>query len=178
MWTLLSVYMNIEFNIPENMYGFLPTTNAIIVVTLQLTATKIAKNYRSLYVIAFGAILYTIAFSGVGLSSNFWAFLLCMVIMSIGELFPRPHRHHLRRQFSSSRQTWALHEHLFTHMGCRLRHRSHGRQLSQRLYQPPSHLVWSKHHRILWGNHFHIYLPNPEKTHQSSPLIKIKNITY
>ncbi len=90
MWTLLSVYMNIEFNIPENMYGFLPTTNAIIVVTLQLAATKIAKNYRPLYVIAFGAILYTIAFSGVGLSSNFWAFLLCMVIMSIGELFLVP----------------------------------------------------------------------------------------
>lgn len=90
MWTLLSVYMNSEFGIPENMYGFLPTTNAIIVITLQLFATKIAKKYQPLHMIAFGAILYTIAFSGVGLSSTFLAFLFCMIIMSIGELFLVP----------------------------------------------------------------------------------------
>ena len=178
MWTLLSVYMNTEFNIPENMYGFLPTTNAIIVVTLQLTATKITKNYRPHLCDCFWCHIIYNCFFRSGLIIQFLGIPILYGHHVHWRALSRPHRHHLRRQFSSPRQTWALHERLFTHMGCRLRHRSHGRQLSQRLYQSPGNLVWGKPHRILWGNHFHIYLPNPEKTHPSSPLIKIKNITY
>ena len=90
MWTLLSVYMNGEFNIPENIYAYIPATNAFMVVTLQMFATKISKKFKSLNIVVFGAILYTIALTSVGFSTNFGAFLSCMVIMSIGEIFLVP----------------------------------------------------------------------------------------
>jgi len=43
---LMPVYANGIFNVPESQYGFIPTTNALMVVFLQVFVTRITTRYR------------------------------------------------------------------------------------------------------------------------------------
>jgi MFS family permease len=90
VWVLLPVYAKQNYQIPESMYGWIPTTNALMVVTLQLSVTKITKRHQTLPVLATGAVFYTIAASSIIIAGGFWGFWLSMVIMTIGELIIVP----------------------------------------------------------------------------------------
>lgn len=90
MWTLMPVYAKQNFGVPENQYGFIPTTNAIMVVTLQLTITNWSKKLRPLLAMAIGGTFYTIAIGSVALGTGFWWFWGSMVVMTIGELILVP----------------------------------------------------------------------------------------
>jgi hypothetical protein len=63
IWVLLGVYMKQNFLIPETQWGFIATTNALMVVLLQLPVTQITKRYAPLGVLAVGALFYA---AGVG----------------------------------------------------------------------------------------------------------------
>jgi MFS family permease len=86
IWVLLGVYAKENYGIRENQYGLIPTTNAIMVVTLQILVTGITKRYRLLPMMAVGAFFYATANASIALSTQFWMFWLSMVIMTIGEL--------------------------------------------------------------------------------------------
>ncbi len=86
MWIIMPLYAKQNFGVPENMYGFIPTTNALMVVFLQVAVTAMTKKHSPLTMMSFGMLLYALANGGVALSSNFWGFWMCMVLMSIGEL--------------------------------------------------------------------------------------------
>lgn len=86
VWTLLPVYTNTIFNIPESQYGFIPTTNAVMVVTLQFVVTLITRRHKSMAVMTVGTIFYGLSTFLVAFFSGFWGFWLCMVVMTIGEL--------------------------------------------------------------------------------------------
>lgn len=86
VWVLLPVYTNINSNIPERLYGFIPTTNAVMVVTLQYMVTQITRRHKSMTMMMVGTIFYAAAVAMVSLFSGFWGFWFCMVIMSTGEL--------------------------------------------------------------------------------------------
>jgi MFS family permease len=90
IWVLLPVYAKQNYQIPENIYGWIPTTNAIMVVLLQVSVTKITKRYPTLPVLATGAALYTIAVASIAAGIGFWSFWLSMVIMTVGELILVP----------------------------------------------------------------------------------------
>jgi MFS family permease len=90
MWVLMPVYVNSIYNVPVNQYGLIPTTNAAMVVTLQLFVTRITKRYPSLPVMACGAFFYGLGAGLVALAAGFWGFWTCMVIMTIGELILVP----------------------------------------------------------------------------------------
>lgn len=90
IWVLLAVYTKQNFGIPERMYGFIPTTNAIMVVTLQIFITRQTKKYHPLIVMAFGAIFYASSALMIAFGSGFWFFWLAMVVMTIGELVMVP----------------------------------------------------------------------------------------
>lgn len=90
MWILLPVYANTGFGIPESQYGFLPTTNALMVVFLQFAVTMLTKRFRSLPVMAAGSAFYALSIVLVAFSTGFWGFWICMVIMTIGELVISP----------------------------------------------------------------------------------------
>jgi MFS family permease len=90
IWILLSVYTKINFGISERQYGLIPTTNALMVVFLQVGVTMISKRFPPLRVLAVGALFYTIAVSLVAVGTGFWGFWLCMVIMTTGELLLVP----------------------------------------------------------------------------------------
>lgn len=90
MWVLLAVYIKQNFGLAEATYSWLPTTNALMVVFLQVFITRFFKRYRDTQVMPIGAFFYAAAMVIVGFSSQFWGFWLAMAVMTIGELITAP----------------------------------------------------------------------------------------
>lgn len=90
IWVLLSVYTKVNYGVSERQYGLIPTTNALMVVLLQVAVTQVSKRFPPLRVLAVGALFYAVAVSCVALGTGFWGFWLCMVIMTTGELLLVP----------------------------------------------------------------------------------------
>jgi MFS family permease len=90
MWILLAVYTKQNYGIAESQYGFIPTTNALMVILFQFAVTMVTKRFSPLPIIALGAFFYTLGTSGVILAQGFWGFWLCMVILTLGELIMQP----------------------------------------------------------------------------------------
>lgn len=90
IWVLLAVYAKQNYGVPENMYGFIPATNAIMVVTLQLFVTKQTKRRQPIRMIAIGAFFYGMAAMIIGFGNGFWWFWVAMVVMTLGELIMVP----------------------------------------------------------------------------------------
>jgi len=86
MWTLMPVYAKQNYGLQESLYGLIPTTNALMVVFLQLPVTSVTKRYRNRLMMALGAALYALGAGAVSLAAGFFGFWIAMVIMSIGEL--------------------------------------------------------------------------------------------
>lgn len=90
VWILLSVYSNQQFGVPESLYGFLPVTNAVMVVLLQVLVTQWTKRQPTLRMVALGSLFYAVGVGSVALGTGFWGFWVSMVIMTIGELIAVP----------------------------------------------------------------------------------------
>ncbi len=90
MWVLLSVYTKTNYGLPESRYGFIPMTNALMVVFLQFPVTQVTKRYPPLLMLATGSLFYAVGVGSVALGSGFRDFWLSMVIMTIGELILVP----------------------------------------------------------------------------------------
>lgn len=86
LWVLLAVYTKNNFGIPENVYGWIPTTNALMCVFVQYAVTRITRRYPTLPVTAVGMLIYAIGVGSVALMSGFWGFWLSMVVLTFGEL--------------------------------------------------------------------------------------------
>ena len=90
VWVLLSVYLKSQFGISEQQYGWLPTTNALMVVFLQVFITRALKRYSAYRVMVWGAVFYIGAPLLIALSDQFWGFWVAMVVMTLGELVLAP----------------------------------------------------------------------------------------
>jgi len=90
IWILMPVYANGEYNVPESLYGFIPTTNALMVVFLQVFVTQKTKHYRPLPVMTIGTLFYTLGVGSVAFGQSFIGFWISIVIMTIGELILMP----------------------------------------------------------------------------------------
>ncbi len=90
MWVLLSVYLKTHFGISERLYGWLPTTNALMVVFLQVAITRATRTKPAGKVMGWGAVFYILAPLVVALSAGFWGFWIAMVLMTLGELIVVP----------------------------------------------------------------------------------------
>lgn len=90
MWILLPVYANQNYGIPENIYGLIPTTNALIVIFFQVIVTKKTKRFRTLPMMALGMAFYAVGTGSVALGRGFWGFWISIVIITIGELIIVP----------------------------------------------------------------------------------------
>jgi MFS family permease len=86
LWILMPVYAKTNFGIPEALYGWIPTTNAMMCVFVQYSITSVTRRYRTLPVMAAGMFVYAIGVGSVALMSNFWGFWVSMVILTFGEL--------------------------------------------------------------------------------------------
>jgi len=86
LFVLLPVYAKEQFGVVENQYGFIMATNAAMVVLFQYAVTQVAKRYRPLPVLAVGAFLYALGAGSVAWGQGFVAFLLSMIILTVGEM--------------------------------------------------------------------------------------------
>jgi len=90
IWILMPVYANGIYNVPENQYGFIPTTNALMVVFLQVFVTRFTKRYHPLPVMAVGTFFFALGVGSVALGHSFFGFWISIVVMTIGELILMP----------------------------------------------------------------------------------------
>lgn len=90
LWVLMAVYSKDNFGLSESLYGFIPMTNALMVVFLQIPVTQVTKRFKTMPVMAVGALFYAVGVASVALGKGFWGFWTSMVIISIGELIMVP----------------------------------------------------------------------------------------
>ncbi len=90
IWVLLGVHAKTNYGVTENLYGFIPMTNAVMVVALQALVTRQTKRRAPLPVLALGSLFYAVAVSSVAFGRGFWGFWFSMVIMTFGELMLMP----------------------------------------------------------------------------------------
>ncbi len=90
LWVLLGAYTKENYGLPESVYGLIPTTNALMVVFLQLFVTRKTSRHNPLGVMALGTLLYGIGVGSIALGNGFWGFWISMVIVTIGELMVIP----------------------------------------------------------------------------------------
>jgi len=86
VFVYLSVYAKEQFGVPESSYGFIMTTNAMMVVLLQYGVSRITKRYPDLPMLAMGALFYALGAGSVALGHSFSAFLASMVLLTVGEM--------------------------------------------------------------------------------------------
>ena len=86
LWVLLAVYTKKYFGMQENLFGWIPTTNALMCVFVQYFVTQITRRHPPLKVGAIGMLIYAAGVGSVALMSGFWGFWLSMVILTFGEL--------------------------------------------------------------------------------------------
>lgn len=90
MWVLMAVYAKTNYGVEESRYGWIPTTNALMVVLFQFLVTQVFKRYPPMKVLALGAFFYAISNLCVAISTGFWGFWSSMVVMTVGELILVP----------------------------------------------------------------------------------------
>jgi MFS family permease len=90
MWVLMAVYAKQQYHVPENLYGLIPTTNALMVVFFQVVVTQVTKRQPPLKMLTMGALFYAAGVGSVSLARGFWGFWLSMVVMTLGELILMP----------------------------------------------------------------------------------------
>lgn len=90
IWVLLGVHAKTNFGVTENLYGFIPMTNALMVVLFQALVTRRTKKFPALPVLAVGSLLYATAVTSVAFGTGFFGFWMSMVIMTVGELMLMP----------------------------------------------------------------------------------------
>lgn len=90
LWILMPVYAKTNYNVPEALYGWIPTTNALMCVFIQYTVTQVTRKYKTLPVAVVGMLVYAVGVGSVALMTGFSGFLLSMIILTFGELIIVP----------------------------------------------------------------------------------------
>ncbi len=90
LWMLMPAYAKANFGVLEQQAGFIMSTNALMVVLLQVPVTRWSSQRPHLRVLALGALIYALGVGSVALGAGFWAFWLSMVVLTFGELLIAP----------------------------------------------------------------------------------------
>jgi MFS family permease len=90
MMVLLPVYVKENFGIVERQYGFIMAANALMVVIFQYGITRVSDRYHHLPVLAMGSLFYALGVGSVAFGEGFTAFLISMIVLTIGEMIVIP----------------------------------------------------------------------------------------
>jgi len=74
LWILMPVYAKTNYGIPEALYGWIPTTNALMCVFVQYLVTSITRKHSTLPVLSAAMLIYAFGTGSVALMSSFWGF--------------------------------------------------------------------------------------------------------
>jgi MFS family permease len=90
MNSTMPVYLRDMHGIPPSGWGFILSTNALMVVLFQFWITRRISDRPPFIMMAFGTVFYLIGFSMYGFVLGFWMFLLAMIILTVGEMVVTP----------------------------------------------------------------------------------------
>lgn len=90
VWILLAVYTKTNFGMPEYLFGWIPTVNAVMCVVVQYPVTVVTRRFSPLPVLTVGMLIYALGAGSVALMSSFPGFVASMVVLTIGELVVVP----------------------------------------------------------------------------------------
>jgi MFS family permease len=90
MNSTLSLFLFNYYGFPLDLFGYLLSMNALMVVIFQFWITKKMSKYPPMKVIALGTFLYMIGFSMYGFVSDVYLFFVAMIIITIGEMIEMP----------------------------------------------------------------------------------------
>lgn len=90
VWVMMALYVKDSFGIPESQFGFIGASNAALIVLFQVLVTRGVKRFPVLPLLLSGSVIYNLAVVLIAFGSSFWYFLLCMVILTIGEMLLVP----------------------------------------------------------------------------------------
>jgi MFS family permease len=90
LWMLMPAYAKEHFGVLEQQAGFIMSTNALMVVLLQVPVTRWSSHRPLLRMLALGALIYALGVGSVALGAGFWAFWTSMVVLTFGELLIAP----------------------------------------------------------------------------------------
>ncbi|NHJ20547.1 MAG: MFS transporter [Candidatus Lokiarchaeota archaeon] len=86
----LSLFLFKYHGFPLDMFGYLLSTNALMVVVFQFWITKKMSKYAPMKVIALGVFFYIVGFGMYGFISEVYLFFIAMIIITIGEMIEMP----------------------------------------------------------------------------------------
>lgn len=90
LWLMLAAYTKQNFGLSERVYGFIPVTNALMVIFMQMMVTKRTNRLKPESAMVLGALFYAVSIFGIFFANGFWGFWLCMVGSTIGEMVLLP----------------------------------------------------------------------------------------
>lgn len=90
LWMLMPAYAKEHFGVLEQQAGLIMSTNAAMVVLLQVAVTRWSAKRPHLRMLALGALIYALGVGSVALGAGFWAFWASMVVLTFGELLIAP----------------------------------------------------------------------------------------
>ena len=143
----MAVYAKQNYGVPENQYGFIPTTNALMVVFLQLSVTQITKRHPPLNILASGTLIYAIAVGSVALGRGFWGFWFSMVILTVVELIMSPTATTLAANLAPAEMRGRYMSLYGVNLGSRCRDWAYFGRLAERQNRPVRCMVWRGYNR-------------------------------
>lgn len=90
MSSTFSVFASGNLGISEVEIGYIYSINGILVVLFQLPLARMITGRRMTKVLTAGALVYTLGYFLVGMAGGFYFLVLCMVIITLGELIVSP----------------------------------------------------------------------------------------
>lgn len=90
MYNTLSVYMRDVHHLPTSYYGYMLSASAVLVVLTQFWITRKTQKYPPMLMMALGCFFYMIGFSMFGFVSEYWLFVLAVLIITLGEMISMP----------------------------------------------------------------------------------------
>jgi MFS family permease len=100
MYNSLSVFLRDYHGVEASGYGFLLTSSAIVVILFQFSMTRVIKKRPPFKMMAFGTLFYMLGFGMFGFVSQYWLFMLAIVIITIGEMIIVPTQQTLAVNFA------------------------------------------------------------------------------
>ena len=90
MMSTLSVFSIEQVGISKVHLGYIYTLNGVLAATLQLPIAMLIKRGRMTTALIVGSLTYSIGYFLVGFAGSFMALLICMTVVSIGEVMISP----------------------------------------------------------------------------------------
>jgi MFS family permease len=90
MMSTLSVFSTEQVGISKIQLGYMYTLNGLLVAVLQFPIALLIKKGRMTTALILGALVYAVGYFFVGLAGSYLALMICMTIVSLGEILISP----------------------------------------------------------------------------------------